>query len=265
MLMRRRSFALTLVASVFATTAAARALGVTDSPRIGHSPGFVVPTAVHQGESVGFDASRAAAVSSPNPAYVWEFGDGVAARGPNVVHTYARAGNYRVKLIVTSPGGNVSSLSHTVAVLEPSGQPVTAPLAPPSAASTRNPRVARDAGLNAPLSVRLVLLPQDLKTALRSGIAVNVTSNASAAGFASVLISRGVAKQTGIKASSAPSVLIGMGTIAGITAGTKKLHLLLSQAISSKLGRLQHVTLTIRLALVAGSGDQVTVDAAGHY
>ncbi len=265
MLMRRRSFALTLVASVFATTAAARAVGASDSPRVAASPEVVFPTALHQGETVEFDGSHGPVIGSGNPAYVWDFGDGAGARGPKVVHRYMRAGNYTVRLVAASRGGSGGSLSHTIAVLGPSGQPGPAPLAPPSAASTRNPREARVATASAPLSVRLLLLPQDLRTALRSGIAVNVTSNASVDGFASVLISRGAAKQAGINASRAPSVAVGTGTIAGITTGTKTLRLHLSQAVSTKLARLQHVTLTIGLALFAASGDHVTVDAAGQY
>jgi len=265
MLRRRRSFALALVASVFATTAAARAVIVNDSPRVAQSPEVVFPTTLHQGETVAFDGSRGPAIANANPAYVWDFGDGAVARGTKVAHTYARAGNYAVRLVATSRGGSVGSLSHTIAVLGPSGQPVPAPLARPSAASTRNPREARVATPGAPLSVRLLLLPQDLGTALRSGIAVNVTSNASADGFASVLIPRGAAKQAGINASRGPSVVIGTGTIAGITSGTKKLQLHLAHAISTSLGRLKHVTLTIRLVLVAASGDEVTVNAAGQY
>jgi PKD domain len=266
MLTRRRSFALALTASVFATTAAAQALTVSDKPSVVTSPEFVVPTAVHQGDTVGFASSGTGpAMARPTAAYVWDFGDGTAAAGPKVEHSYSRAGNYTVKLVATSAGGNVSSLSQTVEVVGPSGQPVATPIAPPRAASTSNPRAARDAAASAPLSVRLLLLPQGLNTALRSGIAVNVTSNAPVDGFASVLISRKAANRAGIKASSAARVMIGMGTITGLRTGTKSLRLHLSQAVSAKLERLQRVTLTIRLAVVAASGDRVTVGAAGHY
>jgi hypothetical protein len=53
--------------------------------------------------------------------------------------------------------------------------------------------------------------------------------------------------------------------VSAITGGTVQLHLVLSRAMSTKLKRLKHVTLTVRLALVAAAGDHLALDAAGRY
>jgi hypothetical protein len=59
--------------------------------------------------------------------------------------------------------------------------------------------------------------------------------------------------------------VIGVGTLSGITTGTATLHLRLSRVMAAKLKNLRHLTLTVRLKLVAASGDHLAVDAAGRY
>ena len=47
--------------------------------------------------------------------------------------------------------------------------------------------------------------------------------------------------------------------------GTATLHLHLSPAVARKLAHLGHVTMTIRLALVAAGNQRFAIDAAGRY
>jgi PKD repeat protein len=223
---------------------------LTCAPSVSLSPTFVVPSAANQGDVVVFDGSKT--VSSllvPNVGYGWEFGDGKTAIGPSVVHTYANGGSFAVKLTVTDRGGNVASLSQTINVLGPTGQSVSPPSTHP----------------NPGLHVRLLLVPQSLRTVRRIGVAVRVSSNESADGTATLSISRAAAKRAHISAGRGASVAIGRGTVSGIKDGTVTLHLRLSRAIAAKLGRLGHVTLTVRLALVAAGGDHLTIVAAGRY
>lgn len=52
--------------------------------------------------------------------FEWDFGDGVFASAPNVVHSYDQSGAYFVKLTVWSKNGNKrDEASQTITVLEP--------------------------------------------------------------------------------------------------------------------------------------------------
>jgi len=113
--------------------------------------------------------------------------------------------------------------------------------------------------------VRLQLLPQSLKTVLRNGILVRVTSNRPANGIATVSITRVSAKKAGIKIGRGPSVRIGLGTLSSIKNGTVTLRLHLSKAMAKKLSKLHHVAMTIRLQLVAPGNQRFAIDAAGRY
>jgi hypothetical protein len=238
------------------------------APDVLLAPTFVVPSAVNQGDEVQFDASpTASTLIVPNSGYVWDFGDGTTAVGPSVVHSYAKGGTYAVKVTVTDRGGDVRNLSQTIQVLGSDGLPVSTPTSTPSGGtgggttpgggSTPPPRPV--------LRVHLQLLPQSLPAVLRAGIAVRVSSNEAANGIAQVSISRSLAKRAKIKVGRGPSVVIGTGTVSAIKGGTVQLHLVLSRATSTKLKRLKHVTLTIRLSLIGVAGDRLAIDAAGRY
>jgi len=215
------------------------------APGVGLAPSFVVPSAVDQGDVVKFDGSKSpSTLLIARANYVWSFGDGTGAIGPSVLHSYATAGTYPVKLTVIDRGGNATTLTQTIAVLGANGQP---------------------AGSSSGLQVRLQLMPQSLRTVLRGGIVVRVSSNQAAAGIASVLISRADAKRARIKSGGGPAVVIGRGTVPAIKAGTVNLRLWLSPAVGAKLKRLRGVTLTIRLAVVASGGSQFATDTAGRY
>jgi hypothetical protein len=219
------------------------------------TPTFIVPSAVNQGDVVEFDGSKT--VSSllvPNAGYAWSFGDGTTAIGPSVVHTYSKGGNFTVKLTVTDRGANVQSLSQTISVLGPTGQPVPTPTPtkPPSPGSTQ-------------LQAHLQLMPQGLKGLLRNGISLRVTSNQAAAGFVTLTIPRSAARRAHIKTGRGTTVVVGRGTVSGIASGTASLRVHLSRTIAKKLGHLRHVTLTVRLTLADAGGAHVAVDAAGRY
>jgi hypothetical protein len=100
---------------------------------------------------------------------------------------------------------------------------------------------------------------------LRYGVSVRVTSNQRADCFASVTISRRLAKRAHIRTGRGATVVIGRGTVSGIRAGTTKLHLRLSRSMVTKLRHLRHVTLSVRMVLVAAGRNHVAIDAAGRY
>lgn len=64
----------------------------------------------------------------------WRFGDGSAAVGPRVTHTFGAPGTYRVDLAVPDALGNVSTASGTITIAAPKP-------APPAAKSARAGRV----------------------------------------------------------------------------------------------------------------------------
>src|SRR5947199_244467 len=91
-------------------------------------------------------------------------------------------------LTITDRGGNVANLAQTVEVLGASGQVV-------SGGGGSGGR-----GSSPGLHARLQLLPQGLRSVLRSGVVVRVNSNQSANGFATVSITRSAARRAHIKA-----------------------------------------------------------------
>lgn len=233
------------------------------------APAFVVPSAIDLGDTLDLDGSATAtSLGIPNANFSWDFGDGPSGQpstgtGPSVEHTYAKGGTYTVKLTVTDRGGNQATLSQAVQVLGATGLPVTSTPTPSTTSTTSTS--TGGAPTPAALTVRLLLLPQSLRSALRNGIALKVNSSEPANGFATVSISRRAAKRAHIKTGKKPFVVIGTGTLSNIKSGTVTLHLRMSRAMAKKLSHLKHVTLTVRLALVDSAGKHVAVDVAGNY
>lgn len=212
------------------------------APWVTLAPSFVVPSAANPGDVVKFDGSKSpSTLLIPQSNYLWDFGDGTGDVGSSVFHTYAKSGTYAVKLTVLDRGRNARSLSQTITVL--------------------GPTQVTPAGLQADVQ----LMPQGLGAVLRSGLAVKVTSNVAADGIAMLSIPRSAAVRAHLKAGRGPSVVIGQGTVSGITKGTTRLRLHLSRAVARKLQGLRHVVVTVRLALVAAGGRHFAIDAAGHY
>lgn len=233
------------------------------APNVILSPGFVVPSSVDEGDVIELDgSSTASTLLVPAADYHWNFGDGTTATGPSVVHSYGAGGNYNVTLTVTDRGGNTATLVQGIQVLGANGVTVTSQ---PPATSGSGGSGGSGGSTSGGLNVRLQLLPQSLKTVLRNGISVRVTSNRPANGIATVSITRASAKKAGIKVGRGPSVRIGLGTLSSIKNGTVTLHLHLSKATAKKLSKLHHVAMTIRLQLVAPGNQRFAIDAAGRY
>jgi hypothetical protein len=216
------------------------------APDVILSPQFVVPSAVNPGDEVQFDgSSTASTLIVPNGDYRWNFGDGTSAVGPSVVHSYASGGTYTVVLTVTDRGGNTTTLSQKITVLGGIGAPGGAP--------------------SGAWRAHILLMPQSLDAVLNNGLMMRVSSNARANGIVYVSIARSLARRAHIKVGRRASVVIGVGTLSGITNGTVSLHLKLSRSVAAKLRHLSHVTLTVRLALVGVGGTHLAIDAAGRY
>lgn len=212
------------------------------APWVNLSASFVVPSSANPGDVIKFDGSKSpSTLLIPQANFLWDFGDGTTGVGGSVFHTYAKPGTYSVKLTVIDRGGNARSLAQAVTVL---GPPAVGP-----------------SGLQA----NLQLMPQGLGTVLRSGVAVRVTSNAPADGIATLTVPRSAGKQAHLPVGRGPAVVVGRGSVSGIKQGTTSLHLRLSKSVASKLARLRHVVVTVRLALVAAGGQHLAIDVAGHY
>jgi PKD domain len=224
------------------------------------TPAFVVPGPVEPNDNVLFDGSvTASTLMIHNGDYSWNFGDGTTGSGPSVYHEYTKPGTFQVTLSVIDRGGNRASITQAVTVLGSDGQPVT---------GTPQPSTPSPGGPGSPsgsLNVHLQLLPQSLKSVLKSGIAVRVSSNMAANGIATVWITRAAAKRAHIKLGRSASVRIGIGTVSSITNGTVTLRLHLSKATAKKIAHLGHVAITVRLALVAAGNQTFAIDAAGRY
>jgi PKD repeat protein len=85
--------------------------------------------------SIQFDASRSSDPDDAIVKYEWDFGDTIAASGPDsvIIHSYRSAGTYAVRLIVTDNGGNKSDPPFTKQVV------VTPPGPPPIAKFSATP------------------------------------------------------------------------------------------------------------------------------
>ena len=233
------------------------------APQVDLVPRFVVPSAVNQGDVIQLDGSTTGStLIVPNAGYQWDFGDGSTAAGPSVVHSYAKGGTYNVTLKVTDRGGNVQTLTQAIQVLGSDGQTV---LPPPTTTTPSGPGSGSGSAGSSALNARLLLLPQSLKSVLRSGIAVRVTSNKAANGIATVTITRAEARRAHIKVGKGRVVRIGLGTVSSIKSGTMTLHLHLSRTVAKKLSHLKHLTLSVRLALVAAGNQHIAIDVAGRY
>jgi hypothetical protein len=218
------------------------ALGVALNPQ------FVVPSPIDQGDVVAFDGSKTdSTLIVPKDDYQWSFGDGGTAIGPSVTHVYAKGGTYTVTLRVTDRGGNEASLSQTITVLGPDGQPVSGSSA--------------GSGLHA----HLLMLPQSLERMLRSGITLLVSSDERADGIVTLSIPRRAARRAGLRAGRGQAVTIGRGTVSGLRDGVVTLHLRISRPIARRLSRLHTVTVTVHMLLMAAGGNRLAIDVAGRY
>jgi hypothetical protein len=244
------------------------------APSVVLEPKFVVPSPIEKSKVVEFDGSVSPSMLVvPAAGYAWEFGDGTTGTGPSVEHTYAQGGSYLVKLTLTDRGGNVASITQTVNV-----EPLPPPPPPPASSGTGTssaisgppavPSLAAVAGPGGPtiFTLSALLIPESRKQLIRQGVALRASANEAADGVASISISASEARQAHIYFKRGESsVVVGRGTIKGLSAGAGTFHLRLSKSVMARLGRLSHVALTIELVALDRSGQRRTIAIAGHY
>ncbi|WP_373044335.1 PKD domain-containing protein [Vulgatibacter sp.] len=104
-----------------ATDEAQALVTVTGSTSPGNLPPVAeagLPSTVGLGQAVTLDASGSSDADGSIASWAWDFGDGQAAMGSSVQHTYAAAGSYVVRLVVTDDDGATDS-DLTLVVVEP--------------------------------------------------------------------------------------------------------------------------------------------------
>lgn len=92
-------------------------VSVRDAPPIASFS--VLTTSPTAGSPVSFDGSASSDPDGSIASYRWEFGDGGISSEAKPSHTYATAGEYTVKLVVTDEGHEVNSATHTITVAAP--------------------------------------------------------------------------------------------------------------------------------------------------
>lgn len=111
-----------------------------------------------------------------------------------------------------------------------------------------------------------LLTPESRKALLRYGVALRAGANQPADGVASIFVSAGEARQAHIYFKRGQSrVVVGRGTIKGLSAGTGTFHLRLSKKVMARLRRLHRVVLTVELLAIDKSGQRRIVTVAGRY
>jgi PKD repeat protein len=70
-----------------------------------------------------FDATASSDPDGTIASYAWTFGDTTTGTGATLNHTYSSAGTYSVTLTVTDNGGQTGTVTHSVSVTAPTGQP----------------------------------------------------------------------------------------------------------------------------------------------
>lgn len=225
------------------------------------APAFVTPSPVHSGDVVAFDGSiTASSLIVPATGYAWDFGDGSPqAKGPSVTHSYTWGGTYAVKLTTTDRGRNVQSLTETIKVAGPpppvstgtTGSGGTPP--PPPAPTTPA------------LGAKFQLLPQSLRAVLKRGIGVTLSAREDADGVAYVSIPAAVARRAHLGKVHGVAFTLARGAVSGVSATSATMYLRLPHVARSRLHRLHHLKLTLRLVLLGRDGSREAVDLAGRY
>ena len=119
-----------------ATASASRGISVTTTSPVNQLPVALftaTPLAGVVPLSVGFDASASSDADGSITTYAWNFGDGTAATGRTVSHTYATAGTYNAQLTITDDDGATASASRDISVT--TTPPVNQPPVPSFTAS----------------------------------------------------------------------------------------------------------------------------------
>ncbi len=69
-------------------------------------------------QRMSFDASGCSSENDEIVQYAWTFGDGVTASGVSVTHAYATAGDYQVRLTITTEHGQQASTTRTIHIAQ---------------------------------------------------------------------------------------------------------------------------------------------------
>lgn len=107
---------------------------IIDPPPIGQPPVPAIsgPSQAAAGLAVTFDGSGSQS-ANPISAYVWDFGDGTTATGPQATHTFSQVGDFTVTLTVADNQGLQASTSQIITVTpKPQPQPLTANISGPT-------------------------------------------------------------------------------------------------------------------------------------
>ncbi|HEY7561143.1 MAG TPA: tandem-95 repeat protein, partial [Gaiellaceae bacterium] len=74
--------------------------------------------------TVSFDAGGSSDPEGASLEYAWAFGDGATGAGAGPTHTFDSEGLYRVRLVVTDPGGHSATMTRLIEVVDDDRQPV---------------------------------------------------------------------------------------------------------------------------------------------
>ena len=245
-------------------------------------PRFTSPNPVNANEIVGFDGmessvglreGKAFGASGPPTrtyaTFTWNFGDGspevkgfepgaptceapwVSPCAGSIFHAYTYGGSYQVTLTVTDVAGNVSTVTHEVAV---NGPPAPVPsTTPPGSTPGSTPGKATVPIVN-PIAAAAVL-SRSLKLALRKGLAVRYTVNEQVAGNFEVLMSSVQAKKlglhgtpvSGLPAGTRPQVMIARAVLVTTKAGGSTFRIKFSRHVAARLRHARRVPLLLRM------------------
>ena len=237
-------------------------------------------SSVTEGDSL--EASTGAWSGYPTPftyAYQWQrcngAGESCTAISGATGATYTPVGadvGHTLRVVVAAsnaPGTGTATSAQTAVVAihpvtpSPSGASglVSAPPATPNLIAA----VSGGAGPQE-FTLTALLTPESRKVLLRYGVALRAGANEPADGVASILISAGEARHAHIYFKRAQSrVVVGRGTIKGLSAGAGAYHLRLSKKVMARLRRLHRVVLTVELLAIDKSGQRRIVTVAGRY
>lgn len=109
--------------------------------------------------AVAFDGSASSGVNDGIISHSWDFGDGTAASGAAVSHTYAAAGTYTARLTVMDASGATATATRTVAVAAPALRLGSVRMAATWKASRVGGRIIVTASADRATRYRLSVLP----------------------------------------------------------------------------------------------------------
>jgi hypothetical protein len=246
---------------------------------------YTAPNPVNAGDVIGFDATESNITLNAHteglppdepyvaPLYAWNFGDGTVVTGTKTAsqfHSYAQGGTYSVALTVTDSSGNSNTFTQPITVVGGSSG-----LAPVGGTSTLTPSTPGAAGTTTagvtPAKPKPVVaaaaISRSLRSVLRHGLVVRYSVNEQVVGHFELILAKSIARRlglrgataTGLAAGTPPQIIIGKAILVTTKAGRSTVTIQLSKNTSSRLGRLKHVTLMVRLLAHNAAGQGVTV------